>query len=95
MQCGAEDSQEDDRRNNTLQGEEILNLGVRDAQEWNLEQEVQEETNHAAGSDALTDGDVVGNVGKAGPDGCEQNSHALAPRCRLDTVHSQSLAEVE
>lgn len=43
VQRGSEDCQEDDRRDDRLEGEEILDLGVWDAQERQLEQEVQEE----------------------------------------------------
>lgn len=41
MQCVAKDCEKDDWRNHTLEREEILDLGVRYAEEWKLQQEVQ------------------------------------------------------
>lgn len=49
-----------------------------------MEQEVQQEADHSSGCDALVQADVVGNVGKAGPDGCEQDDHALSACGSLD-----------
>lgn len=49
VQRGAEDSQEDNWRDNRLEGEEVLYLGVGDTQEWQLEQEVQEEGDESGG----------------------------------------------
>jgi hypothetical protein len=59
-------------------------LGIRDAEEGKLEQKVEQEADHPRRGDALAGGDVVGDVGKAGPDGREQDGHALAARRGLD-----------
>ena len=71
VQSIAEDGQEYDRCNDTLESEEVLDLGIGDAQEGKLEQEVEQETNHSRRSDALVFGYVIGNVSEARPDGCE------------------------
>lgn len=96
----AEDGEEYNRSNDTLESEEILNLNDRektagkvfrsylcvwDAQEWQLQEEVQQESNHSTGLDTFVIGDVVGDVCKAWPDGCEQNFHALSSGCGLNT----------
>ncbi len=46
-------------------------LSVRDAEEGNLKQEVEEKANHPSRGDAFAVGYVIGDVGKAWPDGCE------------------------
>jgi hypothetical protein len=84
-QSVTKDSQEDDWSNDTLEGEEVLDLGVRNAQEGQLEQEVEHEAAHACGRDAFVFGNVIGDVCKAGPDGCEQDGHALTSGGGLHT----------
>jgi hypothetical protein len=83
-QCISENSQENDRCNDTLEGEEVLDLGVRNAQEWKLKEEVQHKATHSCRCNALTLGYVIWNIGEAWPDGCEQNRHALTASCGLD-----------
>lgn len=43
-------------------------LSVRDTQEWQLKQEVEQEGNHSRSADTLILGDMIGDVCKAGPD---------------------------
>lgn len=81
----AEDSQEHDWCNDTLESEEVLHFGVWDAQEGQLEQEIEQETDHFVGLDAFVQWDVVGDLREAGPDGCEKDSHALSACGSLDT----------
>ena len=64
-------------------------LGVGDTQEGKLKQEVQQEANHALRVDAFAFGDVVLDVGKAGPGGREQDCHALSTGRRLHTARCQ------
>ena len=45
VQRGAEDCQEDNGRDDRFEPEEILDLSIRNTQEWQLEQKVQEEGN--------------------------------------------------
>ena len=56
-------------------------LCVGDAEEGKLQQEVKHKATHACRGNALALWDVIGDVGEAGPDGSEQDSHALAA-CR-------------
>jgi hypothetical protein len=86
VQRAAEYSQENDGCNNTLKGEEVLDLGVRYAQEGKLEQEVEQKAAHSGSGDALAGGDVIGDVSKAWPDGCEQHDHALTSSRGLDAA---------
>ena len=65
-------------------------LSIRDAQERKLEQKIQEESNHSARRNTLIFGYVVGNVGVARPDGCEQDGHTLAASRGLYTAYSES-----
>lgn len=82
VQRRSEDGQEDDWGNDGLEGEEVLDLGVRNAQERQLEQKVEEKADHASGRNALVEGNMVGNVGVAWPNSREQDSHALSSsRC--------------
>jgi hypothetical protein len=62
-------------------------LSVRYTEEGQLKQEVEHKANHSRRGDALTLGDVVFDVGKAWPDRCEQNCHALAASRGLHTVN--------
>jgi hypothetical protein len=62
-------------------------LGVRDAEEGKLKQEVENKATHSTRGDALVEGNVIGNVSKAWPDGCEQNGHALTASGSLDTAY--------
>lgn len=71
VQCVAEDCQEHNWCYDTLEHEKILNLRIWYAQEWKLEQEVEQESNHSGSSDTLIFGYSVGYVGKAWPDSCE------------------------
>ena len=80
--------QEDDGCNDTLESEEVLNLGVRDAEEGKLEQEVEHKATHSSGSDTFTFGNVIGDVSKAWPDSCEQDCHALTASCGLNTAYN-------
>lgn len=63
-------------------------LGVRDTQEGNLKQEVEQKANHSSCGDTLTVWYFVGDVGKAWPDGSEQYGHALTASRGLNTVCS-------
>ncbi len=61
-------------------------LGVRYAEEGDLKHEVEHKATHSCRGDALASGYSIGDVGKAWPDGCEQDGHALTASCGLDTV---------
>ena len=50
-----------------------------------MEQEVEQKPNHSPCRDTLAGGYGVMNVGKARPDGCEQDGHALSTSRGLDT----------
>lgn len=89
-QCAAENGQEHYRCNDTLKCEEILDFGVGDAQEGQLEEEVKYESAHSSRGDSFAFGNVIWDVGEARPDCGEQNSHALSARCGLDTVKAVS-----
>lgn len=78
VQSRTEDSQEDDGCDNTLEGEEVLHLGVWNTKEWQLKNEVEHVANHACGGDALAFGDGVRDVLEAWPDCCKQHNHTLA-----------------
>lgn len=81
----AEYGQEHDRRNDTLEAEEVLHLGVGNAEERELKQKVEDKAAHARRGDALRLGYVVRNPCKAWPDGRQQDRHALAAGRGLDT----------
>lgn len=89
MQGIAEDSQEDDGCDHTLECEEVLNLCVWDTEEWNLQQEIQQETDHPSSSDTFIQWNVIRNVRKAWPDRCEKNGHTLAAGGCLNSVKSK------
>lgn len=103
----SQDRKEDDRCNDGLEAEKILDLGkvskahkpfpatvgvwlrrkylgVRDAQERKLEKKIKQKCNHSGCCDALVFGNMVCNVCEAGPDGSEQQLHALATCSGLD-----------
>lgn len=82
------DGEEDDWCDDTLEGEEVLNLGVRNTEERKLEQEIEHKSDHSCSGDTLVERDVIGDSGKARPDGCEQNSHTLTTSRGLDTMSS-------
>ena len=82
----AEDGQEDDGRDDGLETEEVLDLCVGDAEEWDLKEEVEEKGDEAFGVEALAGIDVVGDVLVAGPYGCEEDFHTLASSYGLDTA---------
>jgi hypothetical protein len=88
VQSGTEDGQENNWCNNRLKSEEILNLGIRNTQEWQLEQEVQYEGAHASSGDTLVFRNVIWNVLKAWPYRCEQDFHTLTTGGGLDTAFS-------
>jgi hypothetical protein len=94
-QSVAENSQENNWCDNTLEGEEVLNLGVRNAEEGELKQEVEDKSTHSCCGDALAFGNVIGDVGKAWPDGCEQDGHALTSSRGLDTTTSLGSASIQ
>ena len=60
-------------------------LRVRNAQERKLEQEIEQKSNHSSCRDTLAGGYSVVDVGKARPDGCEQDGHALPTSRGLNT----------
>ena len=62
-------------------------FSIRYAQEGKLKQEVKHKATHSCRGDALVLGYVVGDVGIARPDGCEQDGHALTASRGLDTVY--------
>ena len=78
MQSTSKDSKEDDGCNDRLESKEVLNLGVRNAEEGKLEQKVKQESTHSLGVDTLTGSDMVGNGCIAWPDGSQQDLHTLA-----------------
>ena len=101
-QSVAEDREENDRCNYTLESEEVLDLnlvshqcenrtykktyfGIRDTQEGQLKQKVQQEPHHSRCGNSLVLRDVVGDPGKTWPDGCEQDGHALTASHCLNT----------
>lgn len=61
-------------------------LGVWDTQEWQLEQEIEQESNHAGRSYALIIRDHVWDVLEAWPDGAQKDFHALAASGSLNTT---------
>lgn len=61
-------------------------LGVGDAQEWQLEQEIDEKANHSSRRNTLVFGDMIGDILITGPNGCKQDGHALSASRGLDTV---------
>lgn len=81
------------RRDDGFECEEVLDFGVRNAEEGQLQQEIQDKTNHSGGADALRYGDVVLDVGEGGPNGCEQDCHALAASCCLHAADCQLFHE--
>ena len=82
----AKNGQENNGCNYTLESKEVLDLGVRDAQEGQLKQEIEQKADHSCSSNALILGNVIGDVFEARPDGCEQHGHALAASGGLDTA---------
>lgn len=64
-------------------------LSVRNTQEGKLKQEIQQKSDHARCGDALIFRNMIGDPGKARPDGCEQHGHALTASDCLDAVHGQ------
>ena len=61
-------------------------LGVRNAQEGNLEEEVEHKATHSSCGDTFAQRYVVRDIGKAWPDSCEQDDHALTTSRGLDTM---------
>lgn len=47
VQCAAEHCEEYNGRDNRLEAKEVLDFGVGDAQEWQLEEKVDQKSNHA------------------------------------------------
>lgn len=82
------DRQENHGCNDRLESEEVLDLGIRNAQEGKLEQKVKQEAKHSLGVDALISGYGIWDVLVAWPDGCKQDSHTLTASRGLDTAHS-------
>lgn len=83
MQRMPKDCKENNRRNHTLKRKEILHLRVRNAQERQLQEEVQQEPDHPVRRDALVFGDVVRDAPKGGPYCGEEDGHALSAGCGL------------
>lgn len=86
VQCGTEDGQENNWCNNRLESEEVLNLGIWNTQEWELEQKVQYEAAHACSGDTLVVRNVIRDVLEAWPYRCEQDFHTLTTGGGLDTA---------
>lgn len=71
--------------------ENIAYLGVGDAQEGNLKQEIEQKADHSSSGDTLVLRDVIGDSGKAGPDGREQDRHTLTTSRGLDTGNREHI----
>ena len=85
VQSISKDGQKHNRRNKALESEEILHLCVRNTQKRKLQQEIQQEGDHACTGNTLVRSDIVRDILEAGPDGCEEHFHALAACSRLHT----------
>lgn len=85
VQGRSKDGEKDYRGNDGFESKEVLHLCVRNAEERQLQQEVQEKRDEARGRQALAFGYVVWDVLETGPDSCEKNSHALSTSDSLDT----------
>ncbi len=94
VQGVAENTQENDGSDDALDGEEVLDLSVGDTQKGKLKEEIKHKTTHSSCGDALISGDVIRDFGKARPNGCEQDGHALATSCSLNTMPSISLLKL-
>lgn len=67
----AKNGQENNRCNNRLQSEEVLDFGVRNAEERQLKQEVQQKSYHSLGVNTLIVRYVIRDVLVARPDGSQ------------------------
>jgi hypothetical protein len=85
MERCAEDREEDNRSDDRLEGEEILDSGVWYAEERNLQKKVEQESDHAWSRDTLIFRDGVVNMCEAWPRCRQQYGHALPTSNRLDT----------
>ena len=79
--------QENHWRDHTLEGEEVLDFGVRNAEEGKLKQEVEHKATHSGGGNALAGWYVVGDVLKAWPYSRKQDRHTLTARGGLYTAY--------
>lgn len=86
VQGVAKDGEENNWRNDGLESEEILDLCVGNAQEGQLEQEVEEECHESGSRKALALGHMVGNSGETWPNCLEQNGYTLSAGDRLNTA---------
>lgn len=93
MQRTPKHRQKDNRRNNRLEAKKVLHLMIGDAQEGDLQEEVDEEADHAFCVDTLRfEADVVGDVCVVRGHGGEEDDHALSACCSLDTAITSVLS---
>jgi hypothetical protein len=85
MQRCAKDREEDNRGDDRLEGEEILDFGVWNAEERYLQKKVEQEPDHARSRDTLVFRDGVVNSCEAWPRRRQQYGHALPTSDGLNT----------